>query len=165
MLFAVTITETRPLKLIQQRLGPIVRAGGDAVGTAWHNDFLELHFNPAARLRYNYLPRTEKYEKRKQRLAAAGIVADGGLSDLVFKGNMRDDLLRAGVVFSTDDETTLTMVGPWYVNRNKLTASNKAVEAIVMRDDEWNLLGVLRSAVTHEKINQLEQPTTTVIRP
>lgn len=63
----------------------VAKAAHDDMAHYWHERLLPRHFTQGAAAKYGYQPRTEKYLKRKRRLAAIGKVKSP-VRDLVYSG-------------------------------------------------------------------------------
>ena len=72
-----------------------LKAGWYAVGEYYDAVVQPRKFEPGAAARYGYKARTDKYLKRKQRIAAKSWrVKDGGKTDIVFGGMTRTAVKR-----------------------------------------------------------------------
>lgn len=72
-----------------------LKAGWFAVGEYYDQVVQPRKFEPGAAARYGFKPRTDRYLKRKERIAAVSWrVKDGGKLDLVFGGTTRTSVLR-----------------------------------------------------------------------
>src|SRR5690606_36737012 len=61
------ITETGSPKQLARAFGPSARAAALSAVTHWHGQMMPGHFANDAKSRYQYQPRTKKYEIRKAR--------------------------------------------------------------------------------------------------
>lgn len=99
------------------------RAGYQAVGEYWHENFAPLHFKPGASQRYGYQPRKETYLKSKQAKArsqkpvnrAGYRVREGGTQELVYTGQLRKLVTDYARIRSFPTRLTVELVGPKYL--------------------------------------------------
>lgn len=81
-------------ELKARQLGEASRASNRAMAEVWVQTMLPDHFSPSAHYKYGYAPRSKRYMDRKRKLAARGVVLDGGQTDLVFTGRLRHMLTQ-----------------------------------------------------------------------
>lgn len=107
-------------------------------GSHWHQHLLPKHFQPDAKTRYQHKPRTEKYIKRKKRLAKIGKVKYGGEVDNVATGFMERILTSSASIRAYPSRVTVGMPGPRYINMrpHKSNQPDKAAEIIRVTDAE-----------------------------
>ena len=110
-----TFYEQHPL-LIAKQHGDATKAGHQAMGELWKDQLAAEHFDPRARLIFNYQQRTAKYLKRKFWLARVGKAAGGDTADLVLTGTSRR-LVKNATVRATPNKTTITHFMPSYWGR------------------------------------------------
>jgi hypothetical protein len=84
-------------------------------GEYWHTKILPKHFEPGAGAKYGHKPRSDKYQRRKKKLAAAGKVKYGGMVDNVATGRMETMLKGMGVFRAFPTRVTVYMTGPRYI--------------------------------------------------
>lgn len=103
------LTETCPPELLKKEFGAVVQAGLLAEAEFWHHTMLPWHFQPAARWRYGYKPRSPAWQKRKRALAAVGKAKGTGDTDLVFSGMLQEHVTQLATFRATPREATVTM--------------------------------------------------------
>ena len=96
----------------------VMRNSHREVGRYWLKNILPKHFEPGARARYGYKPRTERYMRSKAKTRH-------GTTDLVYTGRARDQLQSTGVVRGFPSRTTVTMLSPNYMPTNQLTSAKR----------------------------------------
>ena len=85
----------RPDGVSERAWREALKAGWYAVGEYYDRVVQPRKFEPGASSRYNYQARTDRYLKRKQRLAARSWrVKDGGKTDIVYSGITRTAVRR-----------------------------------------------------------------------
>lgn len=110
-----TFYEQHPL-LVARQHGDATQAGHEAMGLVWKDQLAIEHFDPRARLIFNYQPRTAKWRKFKLAMARLGRAEDGGTTDLVFSGRGRR-MVKNATVRATANRTTITHFMPVYFGR------------------------------------------------
>lgn len=113
-----TFTDEHP-ELRARQLKDVTRVAHWEMGRKWADDLLPEHFQPNAAGIFEYQPRKPGYLKKKRRLAAVGVVEDGGTTPLVFTGLLRRLLTRnQQLVHAQPTRTTIHLIGPSYFNTN-----------------------------------------------
>lgn len=123
-----TITYKRSPELVAKEFRKIVKAQLQEIGKLWHKGFLPLHFARGARQRYNYAPRSKRYERRKLRKF-------GHTKPLVFTGRMERELKRRHQVTGTGRSVKVRMKAPPYAKYH-----NKLREVTVTTQQEATVL-------------------------
>lgn len=109
----------------------------EEVGKEWHTNMLPQHFTKEAAGKYKHKKRGTKYLKWKRKkwesrrpLKNGKYVKQGGEVDNVLSGDMKEMLMRVGVIRAFPTRTTVSMTGPRYVTmRNyKMNQPDKGQE-------------------------------------
>ena len=106
-----------------------------AGGQLWAERLLMEHFLPDAASQFGYAQRNRKYNLRKIRLAALGLVEDGGRQPLVFSGATRQAARRARyLVKATDKEVDVPIPVPRYIasKANRYARQALALEVLAI---------------------------------
>lgn len=146
----INIKETRPPDVSIHAWRRISRSAHAAAGALWHSEMLPRHFDPVARNRYHYQPRTAKYLRRKQRAFAQGKAVAGADTPLVFTGLLRESLMRLGTVRGFPSRVSVRMSGPRYITMRPFQSNqpDKAAEVTrVTRQERSELAKVLKANV------------------
>ena len=133
------------------------------MGDYWHKHFLPKHFQPGARSKYAYEPRSKDYLQRKAYLASQGRtfkgrgpIQQGGKVDLVFTGEMAKQLISRNTIRAYPTRATVVMMGPNYLTTrfHKKRQPNKAVEVTKVTNDEAEKLAEVMGRSVQKGINQ-----------
>lgn len=85
----IETTTTGAAALSKRSQATALRETRFAVAKFWRDRLLFFHFRPAAKVKYRHRRRTRRTEKRKKRLAAIGLVKEGGRVDIVHLGTLK----------------------------------------------------------------------------
>lgn len=158
-----TLFESRPPEVTVRAWRELRREGLRQMGLYWHRHFLPRHFEPAARYRYRYQPRSKQWRERKRQLAARGQVKLGGEADLVASGLLRDTLTRFATIRPYQNRATLRMTGPRYITMKPRDTRqpHKALEVTTVIQAEGRDLS--RMFVDHMTagLNRIREPLVT----
>jgi hypothetical protein len=117
-------------------LREITRESHRIMAVVWHRQFVALHFEPPAKFRYGYKPRTEKYRKRKLRKGK-------GNTDLIYSGLTQETMLRPPLIRAFPNRARLSMAGPSYVGMKPYKGGNRpnlGAEITTITPDEVSVL-------------------------
>ncbi len=116
-------------------------AANHAAAQTWQRKYKMRHYEAGAAARYGYAKRTRGTLARKRRLAAAGVVQDGGRLPLVHSGALRNAMRAQFVIRATPRFSTVRMIGPSYFNiRYKANRPNLGNEATAVTNEEINVI-------------------------
>lgn len=141
---------TRPPDVSIHAWRRISRAAHAAAGALWHSEMLPRHFEPIARQRYQYQPRTKGYLRRKAAAFRKGKAKAGADTPLVFTGLLRESLMRLGTVRAFPTRASVRMAGPRYITMRPFNSNqpDKAAEVTrVTRQERTELAKVLKREV------------------
>lgn len=112
----IKTTHSQYPELVRRELGECSRAANRAMAETWiDSGMLKDHFTPTAHYKYGYAQRSRRYMARKTKLAARGIVMDGGRTDLVFFGRLRRMLTQIHpLIKAFPSRATVLLFGPEY---------------------------------------------------
>lgn len=122
-----TFYEQHPTLMVREHRRAIV-AGHYSGGQLWADRLLPEHFRPQARSEFGYFERDIKYRRRKIRLAALGIVEDGGRQDLVKSGATRRAAAHSRyLVKATAAQVDIPILTPQYITMRPNRFSRRAL--------------------------------------
>ncbi|MBL9125837.1 MAG: hypothetical protein JNG90_19505 [Planctomycetaceae bacterium] len=160
------VADPAPPGLLKKQIGQFMGRALGEEATFWHQNFLQLHFDPPARFRYDYKPRSPAWRKRKRALAAQGKVKKGGLADLVASGVFEEALMSFFTVRAYQHYATLSMRGRSFVqvHLRDRRQPNYVAEITAIHPSERPLLNdVLNRAMTRQ-VDQFRAPQTTTTK-
>jgi hypothetical protein len=125
-------TQTANYTMLSKRARDRVLKGVfHAIGMKWQKDMLPNHFTLAAKEKYGYRERTNKYKRRKLR-------AGHGITPLVYTGLLKRSLtgfMQRVMAYPT--RATIRLVGPSYLTINyKPGRPHLAREILTVAQDE-----------------------------
>jgi hypothetical protein len=161
----VKITMTNPDELSPAAWKRAIREGWKQVAVAWAKEMLPEHFKPQAKGKYGYQQRTRRYLQNKIKAAGMGRVQDGGLSDLVYTGKLRDWVLGTVRITATAKGSAATTSGPkyLYVTPKKRADPDKRAEIEKIIDQERNELLRILDYTLQEEITKPSPPQISVV--
>ena len=118
----------RPQGISQRGWRDIAKSGMLAVGTAWDRLFKMLHFGPDAARRYNYVPRTAAYKRRRLRIHGVPLSVD-----LRWSGRTLADVRRRQAPRPFPSRVTIDMPTPAYVRMRPLPVGQAWVDKLGRR--------------------------------
>lgn len=149
----ILITEERPADVSARAFREMLRAANAKAGHLWHRDALPNHFSPQAHYRYRHKTRSQKWLKRKLKLAAAGRAERGGRVDNVYTGTLERMVRSWAQVRAFPTRATVTMIGPRYVTMKPRSASRPHIAAeltTVSRDESESMAFVAEMTLGRE---------------
>jgi hypothetical protein len=160
----IQFQETRPPETTVRAWREIRRTAIAEAAHHWHREMLPGHFAPNARARYRYQSRTGRYMQRKRQLAQRGIVREGGSSDLVFSGLLRDTVTRFATIRHFPTRATLQMTGPRYITMRPRASGRPHLAAevtTVLKGESDQLARIVEKSLQEQLARLREQKRTT----
>jgi hypothetical protein len=111
----ITIHEEHP-DLSRRELHNVTRAAHGAMGVKWAVDLLPEHFQAGAHNAFGYADRSFKWQRFKEAQVRSGRADPDAANDLVYQGQLRDDLLRSArnLIRAYPTRVTISLIGPEY---------------------------------------------------
>jgi hypothetical protein len=158
----ILLTEERPPDVAARAFREMLRAANAAAGRSWHRSALPDHFEPQAHYKYNHKPRSQKWLRRKRRLAAVGRAERGGRVDNVYSGTLERMVRSWAQVRAFPTRATVTMTGPRYVTMKPRSASRPhiAAELTTVTRDESESLAFAAELTLGRELDQYRAPRT-----
>ena len=103
-----------PSGFTKRQMEDIKRQAIQEAAEAWHKEFLEKHFKPAARGEYDYQPRKDKYQQAKIRAVARG-KAEAAF-DLVFSGETKRLAMQRPLIRAFPTRARIDLLTPAYID-------------------------------------------------
>lgn len=154
-------------ELARRELGEASRASNRAMAELWVDSMLADHFRASAHYKYGYAQRSAKYLAKKQKMAARGKVLEGGRTDLVFRGRMRQVVLgNHPLIKAFPSRATALIFGPAYFTdrpRNPRKPNMGREVTIVLASQERILAG-RGDQVFVQKANAIRATKTVITR-
>lgn len=145
-------------KVRVRQLKEITREAHRSMGLLWATEMLPQHFTERAHFLYGYKPRTQKYLRRKVRLASVGRIEDGGRSPLVYSGTLRKSALRSRyLIRAYPTRVTIPVIGPSYFTfrPRRANAPNMGAEVTRVAPSEVRKLSEAARVAFSRKLRQL----------
>lgn len=160
----VMMFEERPPEATVRQWRDLLKASHADMGQHWHQKMLPRHFEPGARERYGYKPRTRKYAIRKNRDYTRGKATAASNVDLVYTGFLRRSLSTVATIRAFPTRVTIQMTGPRYVTMRVHNSNqpDKAAEVTAVTRDEADELSALLAEGVTRRLDALRAPTQTL---
>lgn len=146
------LAETGSMRAVDR----VLKALNWELANYWWRHFLKRHFEPGAAGKYGYQARTEQWRARKRQLFERGY-AKAPDQDLVFRGEMQENLGSYVDIRAYPTRFSATMHGPRYVTMTPRdpTKPNLGKEVTTLAPEEEDQMGRLAERLL-PKIIQLE---------
>ena len=135
-----------------------VKAGMEKALLLWHVAFAPMHFKAGAAARYGYQKRSEKYEKRKERVKHHR-------QPLVWSGTLRDSIVKGRPTPKFRTDKTGTLKGyivykvPKYAYQYRGDGPKKMDEVFATTEFEAAQMSRVMWDEIHRVIDTAKQPT------
>jgi hypothetical protein len=133
---------TKPNLCSMRAWNRLLKEAHQRQGRYWRDVLLPRHFKPDAKGKYHHQPRSAQYIRRKIKAAQIGKCLEGGMTDNVYTGTLRDLFSKTGVITATPTRVRIALKGPRYIGMipDKSNQPNKAKEILTVADDEVQTL-------------------------
>ena len=112
--YRITFRPVIPPGLSTRGWKEVLRNSLRAAAEYWHAEILPLHFKRAARGKYGYQPRKDRYQKQKINALRKGKAVD--TVDLVYSGQARDSALKPPRIRAYPTRARVDLLVPPYIN-------------------------------------------------
>jgi hypothetical protein len=143
-------TIVKPPQAVRKLVPDLIRDGLKFLMLQWHNDTLPKHFRQEAPTKWHYDKRTEKYQRRKERMR---------LQPLMFSGESRRRLLGSiSITFTGKHPVKATgrFDAPRYFWMRPKGHPDKGGEFMRMNYDEWAGIAERLNNFVWQKIDEIE---------
>lgn len=132
--FSVKMEDKHSLHFSRRVRDEIYRGTYYAIAKRWQTKWLPRHFTRRARQRYDYAPRTAKWNARKKREAATSSrVKKGGRVDIVYTGLAERLFSKPHAIRAFPTRATINMHGPRYITMQPRGKNRHAIGKEITR--------------------------------